>query len=681
MNITNVFITNPPYLSSSNMDKTLKEYLKKEYPISKSDLCTVFIERGIVFSKVNGFNSMVTMQSWMYLKSFENFRKKLFEKIYISNVLHMNNMVMGIAFGTAVSNLRKNELTEYVGNYNYIKYDDIIDNKPFEFPVKKNRNNHQSSNTFKNIPGMPIVYWADDVIINNFNKGISVKDISKFTGSQNKTANNKKYLRYLWEVSNKDIGIKKKWVLYSKGGEYRKYYGNLYLVVDWSEEARDFYKNNKTSNLLNEEYWFKEGITYSGITTKGASFRYMPPGCVFDIGGPAICYLNKYLYYVLGLFNSQITQTYLNILNPTVNLQTKDVNNVPILFDEENFEFINKLVKSNITICKNDWDEQETSITFKKPQLLQYNKKSIENNYEIYKENKNSQIKQYINNQTKLNEIFSKLYNLNHINFTNENKNFLIKPNIKNMITQLISYIIGCIFGRYNPFEEGLVYAGGKFNLDNYSNFIPDDDNIVPVLDTEYFEDDIVNRIIEFIKIVYGEETLEENIAFIANELDIKGNSNREKIRKYLLKNFYDDHVKTYKKHPIYWQFDSGKENAFKCLIYMHRYTPDTLTRIRTDYLHKTRKAIEEQIKTYDKIMENTKNKTEIRTVKKDKTKLIKQIDEIKLYDLALAHIANQKIEINLDDGVKINYEKFQNIEVTDPRTNKKKKINLLKKI
>ena len=384
---------------------------------------------------------------------------------------------------------------------------------------------------------------------------------------------------------------------------------------------------------------------------------------------------------MLGLFNSQITQTYLNILNPTVNLQTKDVNNVPILFDEENFEFINKLVKSNITICKNDWDEQETSITFKKPQLLQYNKKSIENNYEIYKENKNSQIKQYINNQTKLNEIFSKLYNLNHINFTNENKNFLIKPNIKNMITQLISYIIGCIFGRYNPFEEGLVYAGGKFNLDNYSNFIPDDDNIVPVLDTEYFEDDIVNRIIEFIKIVYGEETLEENIAFIANELDIKGNSNREKIRKYLLKNFYDDHVKTYKKYPIYWQFDSGKENAFKCLIYMHRYTPDTLTRIRTDYLHKTRKAIEEQIKTYDKIMENTKNKTEIRTVKKDKTKLIKQIDEIKLYDLALAHIANQKIEINLDDGVKINYEKFQNIEVTDPRTNKKKKINLLKKI
>ena len=681
MNITNVFITNPPYMGSKNMDKTLKEYLKKEYPISKSDLCTVFMERGIVFSKVNGFNSMVTMQSWMYLKSFGNFRKKLFEKIYISNVLHMANMVMGIAFGTVVSILRKNKLSEYVGNYNYIKYEDIIDNKPFEFPVKKNRNSHQTLNTFKNIPGMPIVYWADDVIINNFNKGISVKDISKFTGSQNITANNKKYLRYLWEVSNKDIGIKKKWVLYSKGGEYRKYYGNLYLVVDWSEEARDFYKNNKTSNLLNEEYWFKEGITYSSISSKGASFRYMPPECIFDTKGPAISYLNKYLYYVLGLFNSQITQTYLNILNPTVNLQTKDVNNVPILFDEENFEFINKLVKSNITICKNDWDEQETSITFKKPQLLQYNKKSIENNYEIYKENKNSQIKQYINNQTKLNEIFSKLYNLNHINFTNENKNFLIKPNIKNMITQLISYIIGCIFGRYNPFEEGLVYAGGKFNLDNYSNFIPDDDNIVPVLDTEYFEDDIVNRIIEFIKIVYGEETLEENIAFIANELDIKGNSNREKIRKYLLKNFHNDHVKTYKKHPIYWQFDSGKENAFKCLIYMHRYTPDTLTRIRTDYLHKTRKAIEEQIKTYDKIMENTKNKTEIRTVKKDKTKLIKQIDEIKLYDLALAHIANQKIEINLDDGVKINYEKFQNIEVTDPRTNKKKKINLLKKI
>ena len=247
-------------------------------------------------------------------------------------------------------------------------------------------------------------------------------------------------------------------------------------------------------------------------------------------------------------------------------------------------------------------------------------------------------------------------------------------------IKSFISYAVGCMFGRYSLDQEGLQYAGGEFNLNNYSKFVPDEDNIIPVLDSEYFEDDIVGRFVEFVKICFGEETLEENLDFIANALTKNKKRSREKIREYLLKNFFNDHKKTYKKCPIYWQFSSGKQNGFNCLVYMHRYEPSLVARIRTDYLHKTQKAIEQAISNCDNIINHSSSNTEITRATKDKNKLQKQLKETKQYDEALTHIANQNIEIDFDDGVKVNYAKFQNIEVS--REGKKsKKINLLKKL
>ena len=275
--------------------------------------------------------------------------------------------------------------------------------------------------------------------------------------------------------------------------------------------------------------------------------------------------------------------------------------------------------------------------------------------------------------------MFSKIYNVK-LDTEIKSQASITIANLKEDIKSFISYAVGCMFGRYSLDCEGLNFAGGNFDLTKYNNFIPDDDNIIPVLDSEYFEDDIVGRFVEFVKTCFGEETLEENLDFIAGALSKSNKPSRNKIRDYLLKNFIIDHKKTYKKCPIYWQFTSGKQNGFNCLIYMHRYEPSLVARIRTDYLHKTQKAIEQAITNCDNIINHSSSSSEIARATKDKTKLQKQLQEIQDYDEALGHIANQNIEIDLDDGVKVNYAKFQNVEVS--RNGKKtKKINLLKKL
>ena len=335
---------------------------------------------------------------------------------------------------------------------------------------------------------------------------------------------------------------------------------------------------------------------------------------------------------------------------------------------------------NNISLCENDWNDYETSWNFKKHPILYFNNPLFENNIISLGEYKKKQFIKLKQSEMKLNEIFSEIYKIPHTNSI-ENKHVSInQPNSEDIVKSFISYSVGCMFGRYSLDQEGLQFAGGNFDINNYHKFIPDDDNIIPVLDSEYFEDDIVGRFIEFVKTCFGEEHLEENLNFIADALAKNKKSSREKIRDYLLKNFFNDHKKTYKKCPIYWQFSSGKENGFNCLVYMHRYEPSLVARIRTDYLHKTQKAIEQAIANCDNIINHSSSNTEITKATKDKNKLQKQLKETQEYDEALAHIANQNIEIDLDDGVKVNYAKFQNVEVSK-EGKKPKKINLLKTI
>ncbi len=676
-----VVVTNPPYMGNSGMNPELKDYIKSNYPLSKSDLFAVFIEKGFEMIKELGFNCMVTMQSWMFLSSFEKFRKHLIESYTISNLLHMDNMVMKIAFGTSATVFRKISLNDFNSTFYHVALSDVKNDivNPLFFNDKNLFVIKQSN--FVKIPGYPVAYWVSENFINTFEKGVCIDNISGHTGSQNKTANNEKYLRYFWEVSYQDIGRNNKWIFYAKGGDFKKYYGNLEYVVDWSNDARNFYKNNPTSNLLDEKYWYKEGITYTKISSKGASFRYLPPDCIFDMGGPSICYLNDNLLYVLGLLNSNIVKFYLNIFNPTINIQSKDIRALPIIIKDAYKSKIEDLVKFSLEITKLDYESFETSYSFKKHPFVLINNPIMEEILQKLEKDKLSQLNKIISNEKLLNEIFLEIYDVEDVSSeVNENDIKLNLFNYEDTVKSFISYAVGCMFGRYSLDNEGLQFAGGEFNINNYDKFIPDDDNIIPVLDTAYFEDDIVGRFVEFVKVCFGDEHLEENLDFIANVLSKTKKPSREKIRDYLLKNFFNDHKKTYKKCPIYWQFSSGKENGFNCLVYMHRYEPSLVARIRTDYLHKTQKALEQAISNADNILENSSSSSEIAKATKDKNKLQKQLKETQEYDEALAHIANQNIEIDLDDGVKVNYAKFQNIEVSKEGS-KIKKINILKKL
>ena len=372
-------------------------------------------------------------------------------------------------------------------------------------------------------------------------------------------------------------------------------------------------------------------------------------------------------------------------LNPTLNFQSGEVAKFPIIFADD-LSRIDNLVNLNIKIEKENWDIFETSWDFKTNIFIntKFNKdtnklEDIYNNFIRYQHEKFNELK---TSEEILNKEFIRIYNLtNEVSYeVDEEYVTFDKLNLKESIESFISFAVGCMFGRYSLDNEGLHFAGGEFNINNYCKFIPDDDNIIPVLDTAYFDDDIVGYFTKFVETCLGSETLEENLDFISGALSKSNKPSREIIRQYFLKNFFNDHKKTYKKCPIYWQFSSGKQNGFNCLVYMHRYEPSLVARIRTDYLHKTQKAIEQGIINNDNIINNSTSKQEITNATKEKAKLQKQLKETQKYDEVLAHIANQNIEINLDEGVNVNYSKFQNVE-TSNEGEKPQKINLLKRI
>ena len=701
-----VVITNPPYMGISSMNPKLSNYVKSNYPLSKADLFSVFIEKGYNMIKDNRFNCMVTMQSWMFLSHFEKFRKDLLSKSIIINLLHMDNGVMGIAFGTASFVVRKWSNLKFNGVYNNILFKDISENNiPISFPVKENRNNVISLEKFNKIPGSPIAYWVSDNVRNNFEGTKSISDICVLKQGL-ATGENKKFIRLWHEIDFRYLGLgfhssestknsNFKWYPYNKGGKFRKWYGNNEYVVDWQDCGKNIKQSKldklnkgliekKNSECWNEKYYFKKGITYSLFGFKNFGVRYKDWGFVFDVSGSSIFVEERYLKYVLAFLASNISFLYLSTLAPTVNFQVGNISSLPLIIDENFINQIDRLSNENILISKEDWDNYEESWDFKTHPYLKFytDDELLSEIFNVYQEHIFKNYNKLKHNEELLNEIFIKIYNLEDdlTSEVNERDIALRFADFERDSKSFISYAIGCMFGRYSLDDDGIQFAGGEFNLNKYHKFIPDDDNIIPVLDSEYFEDDIVGRFVEFVKVCFGEENLEENLDFIADALAKNKKPSRERIRDYLLKNFFNDHKKTYKKCPIYWQFNSGKQNGFNCLVYMHRYEPSLVARIRTDYLHKTQKAIEQAIANCDNIINHSSSNTEITKATKDKNKLQKQLKETQEYDEALAHIANQNIEIDLDDGVKVNYAKFQNVEVSK-EGKKSKKINLLKKL
>ena len=675
-----ITITNPPYMGNKGMDSKLNNYLKINFKNTKKDLSTVFMERSFNFTKEIGFISMINIPVWMFISSYETLREEIINRKLFINMLHLGRGIFGSDFGTTAFVIRNKYISNYNSTFKQLYKDsgavDSISKKEKMFFNDKNMYLFKPNN-FDKIPGMPIVYWVSDEILNvfsNFPKFSSYIDAKKgmFTGK------NDLFLKYWYEIPF--FKLFKTFKPYSKGGEFRRWYGNNLFVINWGIDGRDV-KNFKGSGGVDEKIFFKKCCTWNLITSSKTSFRaILIDDFVIGDAGPAFYPNDDLFLYSLGCLNSKVGDFLLNMLNPTINCSPGVIKKFPFLI--KNDEEINELVNENIYLTKEDWDSYELSWDFKIHPLLSFNSNLIHNSFERWSEYSLRRFNNLKSNEERINKIFINMYNLkNDLDyFIDEKYVSVFKADYNRDIKSFISYVVGCMFGRYSLDDEGLQFAGGEFNINNYNKFIPDDDNIIPVLDTAYFEDDIVGYFTKFVETCFGEDTLEENLDFIAGALSKSNKSSREIIRDYLLKNFFNDHKKTYKKCPIYWQFSSGKENGFNCLVYMHRYEPGLVARIRTDYLHKTQKAIEQAIANCDNIINHSSSSSEITKATKDKNKLQKQLKETQEYDEALAHIANQNIEIDLDDGVKVNYAKFQNIEVS--REGKKaKKINLLKKL
>lgn len=635
----------------------------------------------------------------MFIKNHEQLRKYIITNKCLSSLIQLEyNSFTEIAMvpvGTFILYNSSFKNVNYIGTY--LKLSEFKGNMDVQkekvVNSLKSSTNYKfniSQNNFLKTPNYQIIFWEDKYLIDSFNKYPPLSKYAKPSRGLS-TFNDNKFLRFWFEPTFKSINFncstledsinsKKKWFPYNKGGSYRKWYGNNEYVVNFYNFGEDIKQTGKGS-FSNSDYYFSKGLTWSRISSRYFGVRYHDNGFIIGDAGPSVIVINdNYIFYMLGILLSQFSLRIISSLNESMTFQVGDLNRIPILVKEEKKKEIEELVKLNIEISKKDWDENEISWDYIKHFSLKSNSNNLKDIYGEYVNFKENEFIKMKNNEIKLNKIIYNLYNITEEFEIKDDDITLNKMNKTDFIKSFISYAIGCMFGRYSLDNEGLQFAGGEFNINNYNKFIPDDDNIIPVLDTAYFDDDIVGYFTKFVETCFGKKTLEENLDFIAGALSKSKKPSREIIRQYLLKNFFNDHKRTYKKCPIYWQFSSGKHNGFNCLVYMHRYEPSLVARIRTDYLHKTQKAIEQRIVNNDNIINNSTSKQEVANATKEKAKLQKQLKETQEYDEVLAHIANQNIKIDLDDGVKVNYAKFQNIEIKKEGS-KTKKVNLLKKI
>lgn len=678
----NIVVTNPPYMGGSNMSAKLSAFVKKHYPDSKGDLFAVFIERCGDLACTDGYHALVTQHAWMFLSSYEKFRAKLLQKEIISMAhlgAHAFEEIGGEVVQTTAFVLGEQHIDGYAGTYVRLVDASTQDAKEELYLSGAERYTTQQEN-FAKIPGSPVAYWAGDIVRNAFqHTSLYNRSISP---SQNVTGNNGKYVRKHWEIEQAKIGDKDAWILYCKGGGYRKWWGNLEDVVNWTPSARHIYQygdGKHASQIINKDYWYKKGITWGLITSSIPSFRVMPEGATFDKGGSTVIVDDNVYNFTLGLLNSKVYVYIVSMLNPTLNYQVKDVRSIPLILKDT--DKISQIVNNIVVDSKADWDSFETSWDFARHPLLAHPAPTLAAAYEQYRAEANARFDRLKANEEELNRIFIDIYGLaDELTPEVEERDVTVrrifdtKEDIPasmrgssyaitraDVVRSLISYAVGCMFGRYSLDTPGLAYAGGDWDGGRYTTFLPDEDGIIPICDNEYFDDDIVERFAAFLTAALGAETLEENLQFVADALGT-GGSPREVIRSYFLTTFYADHVKTYQKRPIYWLFDSGKKNGFKCLVYMHRYDPNTLARIRTDYVHEQQSRYRTAISNLEDARDHAATAADRVSAGKKLASVIDREKELLAYEEKIHHLADQRLTIDLDDGVKHNYAIFQDV-------------------
>lgn len=689
-----VVVTNPPYMSISNVTAELNEFARNFYPNSKFDLSSMFMERTLAMCKPIGMMAMINIPVWMSKKSFEQLRFKLLSNHSFINMLHFGRGVFGSDFGTTSFIIRKTQIKNYSAVFRQLyeklgNVDSLRQKEEWFFSNKGYYVAQQSK--FLSIASYPIPYWVSATKLDILDQ---CKPLSYYAAPRKglTTGDNDRFARLWFEINCKQFSIfsnSPKWFPMTKGGEFRRWYGNNKYVVNWENNGAEICNFRGEDGKLrsrpqNTQYYFRECISWNDTTATGKiAFRYQTNKYIPNASGPCV-YFDKDLPYFFGLLNSCVSQCMLEILAPNMKFEVGQMALVPIV--KKLRDDIEPLVSETIEAAKEDWDSFECSWDFSKHPLLLLQSQSnlLKDIYETWVQLTAKRFDKLKKNEVALNRIYIGIYGLqDELTPGVEDKDVTIrKADLGRDVRSFISYAIGCMFGRYSLDVNGLIYAGGEWDESKYQSFIPDHDNVLPILDDEYFDDDIVSRFIQFLQVTFGEETLEGNLDFIAGALGLKASeTSRQAIRRYFLKDFYKDHVKIYQKRPIYWLFDSGKEDGFKALIYMHRYDEFTVARVRTDYLHRLQRAYEAEARRLEILIDSDVSQREKTAARKKREKLLKQMQECLAYDQVIAHVANQRIKIDLDDGVKVNYAKFQGVEVPQGEGKKPLKANLLAKI
>ena len=705
-------VTNPPYMGAGNIGACLLKYIKKNYYQGRTDLFAVFVKRCKAMTREKAFFAMITMQAWMFQSSFLELRNDLANARLIS-LIHLGTHAFDDLNGEVVQTVAYTFANDYVPKYGATcvdvtegensqkKEQMLLKGAPkYKFDIEKT----------KHLPGKQYSYWISDAVENVF---LNSQPLSKLGKARRglQTGDASHFIRLWFELKITELTLPNqfetpdsvKWVLENNGGTVRKWYNSIMNAVLWENNGSEI-KSCPSSIIPSEDLYFRKCITWNKLTTKGLALKLQLDGIIpGDLSPFFIADTEEKYYYCFALLNSCVAPFMMRALNPTITTPTGDVSDLPVVFTNENSKIIYDITNKCVGISIDDSRLFEESWEFAEHPFVHLNKESCDTiadtmdyyyNYQpeadcplgicycMWQDQCNKRFSKLKANEEKLNQIFIDIYGLqDELTPEVDDKDITVhKAELSRDIRSFVSYAVGCMFGRYSLDEEGLIYAGGEWDSNRYKTFLPDNDNCIPITDEEYFSDDIVGRFIEFVKTVYGADTLEENLDFIANALGNKGDTSREVIRNYFLKDFYTDHLKVYQKRPIYWLFDSGKQNGFKALIYMHRYDADTVGRVRIDYLHRAQKYVETAMQSAQYTIDNASSASEKSKATKAVTKYTKQLAEMKIYDEAIAHIANKRIEIDLDDGVKVNYEKFQGVEVAQ-EGKKALKVDLLAKI
>lgn len=665
-------IANPPYMGNKYLNPNLKTYLKKNYQGYERDLFSAFMIRDLQLTKESGQLGFMSPFVWMFISAYENLREYFIDHTTITSLIQLEYSGFdGATVPICTFTLAKAHIVEFTGSYISLSDFKGSENQaPKTLEAIKNPKCGWFYNTqpdgFKKIPGSPIAYWANSTIKEIFSN-TSVSKYSVQESSQCLTGDNNKFLRFLWEVDANKIGKNKKWIFYAKGGGFRRWYGNLDNLVNWSPEAIHHYRTSKVPRIIPEYLWYKEGVTWGFITSSLPSFRYLPENAVFDVGGSSIFFEDeKDLNFFLGLFNTPVATKLIGVFNQTLNYQLRDIRNLPVCGKDGGYNrLIDDIVKKCLHISKQDWDHYETSIDFHEYPIIRTQQPTLEQAFNTWQQQNADAVAEMKRLEEKNNKLFIDAYGLQD-ELTPEVPDAqitLTRADREKDSQRLVSYALGCMMGRYSLDEPGLIYAHAgnqDFDASRYQKFPADADGIIPLTEMHWFEDDATHRIQEFLTAVWSKDTLDTNMQWLAESLDKKANETAEDtIRRYLASKFYKDHMQTYKKRPIYWLFSSGKQGAFQALVYLHRYNESTLARMRTEYVMPLISKMTAMVNSLQSEIENSDSAAEIKRKEKELQNLHKQQAELSSFEEKLRHYADQRISLDLDDGVKVNYGKF----------------------